>query len=115
VLSGPLSIPEVELSKIQNPDDAGDVARSRSFDPERGSFDPPKHPSLRDPQTNPRGVRHIDETAQDQMAVSDRPRYRSAQGRRARMIAAAIAAKRRMRRLTPGRTAPPAGPPETKA
>lgn len=102
----------------ENPDDDGgsDVERSRSFDPERGSFDPPKHPSLRDPQSNPRGVRHVDETAQDQMPVTDRPRYRNAQGRRARMVAAAIAAKRRLRGLTGGRTAPPhGGPPETKA
>jgi hypothetical protein len=93
------------MSKNLNPDDAADLDRSRSFDPERGSFDPPRHPSLRDPQANPRGVRHIDETAQDQMAVSDRPRYQAAQGRRARMIAAAAAAKRRLRGLSRNRTA----------
>ncbi len=104
------------MSENQNPDDAADVDRSRSFDPERGSFDPLRPPPLRDPEANPRGVRHIDETAQDQMAVPDRPRYQAAQGRRARMIAAATAAKRRLRGLTAGRTAPPAGgPPEAKA
>ena len=88
-------------------DDATDVEEARSFDPERGSFDPPKHPSLTDPEDNPRGVRHIDETAQDQMAVKDRPRYQAAEGRRARMIAAAAATKRRLRRLSGNRTAPP--------
>jgi len=92
------------VSKNLSPDDAAELDRSRRFDPERGSFDPPKHPSLRDPQSNPRGVRHIDETAQDQMAVSDRPRYQAAQGRRARMIAAATNARRRLQ----GR--PQAGP-----
>ena len=92
------------MSKNLNRDGPADVDRSRSFDPERGSFDPPAHPSLRDPQANPRGVRHIDETAQDQMAVRDRPRYRAAQGRRARMIAAATAAKRRLQGLSGDRT-----------
>ena len=67
-------------------------------DPKHRSFDPPEHPSLVDPRTNPRGVRHIDETAQDQMAVEDRPRVQAAKGRRADMIAAA---KRRLRRLSP--------------
>lgn len=67
-----------------------DVDKARSFDPERGAFDPPDHPPLRDPETNPRGVRHIDETAQDRMAVDDRPRYQAAEGRRSRMIAAAM-------------------------
>jgi hypothetical protein len=102
----------------KNPDDDGgsDVERSRNFDPERGSFEPPKHPSLRDPQSNPRGIRHIDETAQDQMRVTDRPRYRNAQGRRARMIAAATAAKRRLGGLTGSRApARHGGPPETKS
>ncbi len=103
------------MSENLDRDGPTDVDRSRSFDPERGSFDPPRHPSLKDAQTNPSGVRHIDETAQDQMAVSDRPRYQAAQGRRARMIAAATAAKRRLRGLSSSRTAPPhAGPPETK-
>jgi hypothetical protein len=88
-------------------DDATDVEEARSFDPERGSFDPPRHPSLADPQANPRGVRHIDETAQDQMAVKDRPRYQAAEGRRARVIAAAAATKRRLRGLLGSRTAPP--------
>jgi hypothetical protein len=50
------------------------------------------------------------------MEVSDRPRYQAARGRRARMIAAATAAKRRLRVLTRSRPAPPAGgPPEAKA
>jgi hypothetical protein len=31
-------------------DDATDVEEARSFDPERGSFDPPRHPSLADPK-----------------------------------------------------------------
>ena len=97
-------------------DDAGDVEEARSFDPERGSFDPPKHPSLTDPGANPRGVRHIDETAQDEMAVNDRPRYQAAEGRRARMISAAAATKRRLRGLLPSRTAPPpSSPPESEA
>lgn len=66
-------------------------------DPKYRSFDPPEHPPLRDARTNPRGVRHINETAQDQMAVEDRPRVQAAQERRATMIAAA---KRRLRRLS---------------
>ncbi len=106
------------MSQNQNPDadGAAEVDRSRSFDPERGSFDPPEHPPLRDPQANPRGVRHIDETVQDQMAVTDRPRYQDAQGRRARMIATATKAKRRLQGLTASRTFPPrGGPPEAKA
>ena len=104
------------MSKNLNRGGPADVDRSRSFDPERGSFDPPRHPSLRDLQANPRGVRHIDETAQDQMAVTDRPRYQAAQGRRARMTAAATAAKRRLRGLSARRTAPPGNghPPEPK-
>jgi hypothetical protein len=69
----------------------------RNVDPKYRSFDPPEHPSLRDARTNPRGVRHIDETAQDQMAVEDRPRVQAAKDRRATMIAAA---KRRLRRLS---------------
>jgi hypothetical protein len=71
-------------------------------DPKYRSFDPPEHPSLRNPRTNPRGVRHVDETAQDRMAVEDRPRVQAAQGRRATMIAAA---KRRLRTLSPRRNA----------
>jgi hypothetical protein len=105
-----------DVSKNLNRDSATEVEKSRRVDPERGSFDPPGHPSLRDPEANPRGVRHIDETAQDQMAVSDRPRYRAAQGRRARMIAAAAQAGRRLRGLSGTRTAPPGnGPPDPKA
>jgi hypothetical protein len=65
-------------------------------DPKHRSFYPPEHPSLRDRETNPRGVRHIDETAQDRMAVEDRPRVRAARDRRAAIIAAA---KERLRRL----------------
>jgi hypothetical protein len=96
-------------------DDATDVEEARSFDPERGSFDPPKHPSLTDSAANPRGVRHIDETAQDQMAVKDRPRYRAAESRRARMIAAAAATKRRLRGLLGSRNVPPGSPPQSEA
>ena len=66
-------------------------------DPKYRSFDPPEHPPLRDARTNPRGVRHINETDQDQMAAEDRPRVQAAQERRATMIAAA---KRRLRRLS---------------
>jgi hypothetical protein len=92
----------------QNPDhDDNDVDRARSFDPERGSFTPPEHPPLQDPQTNPRGVRHIAETAQDHMAAKDRPRYQAAQSRRARMTAAASAAKRGLRGLAARRTPKP--------
>jgi len=104
------------MSTSPTHDDATDVEEARSFDPERGSFDPPKHPSLTDPGTNPRGVRHIDETAQDEMAVKDRPRYQAAEGRRARMIAAAAATKRRLRGLLGSRTAPPpSSPPQSEA
>lgn len=73
------------MSEDQN----SEVGTARSFDPERGAFAPPHHPPLRDRETNPRGVRHIDETAQDRMAAADRPRFQAAQGRRSRMIAAA--------------------------
>ena len=104
------------MSENLDRDGPTDVDRSRRFDPERASFDPPRHPSLRDAQTNPRGVRHIDETAQDQMTVTDRPRYQAAQGRRARMIAAATRAKRRLGGLTGSRSASRRRrPPETKA
>jgi len=87
-----------------------DAGTARSFDPERGAFAPPLHPPLRDSETNPRGVRHVDETAQDHMAVGDRPRYQAAQARRSRMIASAI---RRVkdaarRRRAPSRSAPDA-------
>jgi len=76
----------------EDQDRESDADTARSFDPERGAFAPPPHPPLRDPETNPRGVRHIGETAQDHMAAADRPRYRAAQGRRTRMIAAATQA-----------------------
>lgn len=76
----------------EDQDRESDAGAARSFDPERGAFAPPNHPPLRDPETNPRGTRHIDETAQDHMAATDRPRYRAAQGRGARMIAAATQA-----------------------
>ena len=93
--------------------DGGDVDPARSFDPERRLFDPPKHRPLRDPEANPRGVRHIDETAQDRMVVGDRPRYQAAQRRRADMIAAA---KRRLRGLAKRRFARRGGgPTEPKA
>jgi hypothetical protein len=78
-------------------DSGGDAETLRPVDPKYRSFDPPAHPSLRDPDTNPRGVRHIDETAQDQMEVEDRPRVRAAQDRSATMI---TAANRRLRRLS---------------
>jgi len=87
------------MSKNINRNGGSQVEQGPRFDPQRGSFDPPPHPSLRDAETNPRGVRHIDETVQDQLAVSDRPRYQAAEGRRARMIAAAAAARRRLRGL----------------
>ncbi|MDQ2894776.1 MAG: hypothetical protein M3Y09_03910 [Actinomycetota bacterium] len=73
-------------------DRESDAGTARSFDPERGQFAPPHHPPLLNRETNPRGTRHIAETAQDHMAAADRPRYRAAQGRRARMIAAATQA-----------------------
>jgi hypothetical protein len=85
-------------------------------DPKHRSFDSPEHRPLRDARTNPRGVRHIDETAQDQMAVADRRRYQAAERRRGRMIAAAAATKRRLRGLLTNRGAPSdSGPPESKA
>jgi hypothetical protein len=93
-------------------DGGGDVDRIGSFDPKRRLFDPPKHPPLLDPQTNPRGVRHIDETAQDRMAVEDRPRYQAALRRRAAMIAAA---KLRLRGLSGRIARPGSGPAEPKA
>lgn len=73
----------------EDQESASDAGTARSFDPEPGAFDPPRHPPLRDRETNPQGVRRIDETAQDHMAAADRPRYQVAQGRRSRMIAAA--------------------------
>jgi hypothetical protein len=103
------------MSQSVDRDSGNGVDRARSFDPERGSFDPPRHPSLQDPQANPRGVRHIDETAQDHMAAEDRPRFQAAQGRRARMVAAAGAARRRLRGLAAGRGSPPGDPPEPEA
>ncbi len=66
-----------------------DIDKTRHSDRARGAFDSPHHPPLTDPETNPRGVRHLDETAQDQMPVLDRPRCQAAQARRSRMIAAA--------------------------
>lgn len=89
-------------------DSAHDAGTARSFDPERGAFDPPRHPPLRDRETNPRGVRHVDETAQDHMAVADRPRYQAARSRRSRMIAAAMRRLRdaASRRAAPSRSAP---------
>ncbi len=102
------------MSKHANPDNAIDIEYWRSFDPERGSFDPPEHPSLRDPQTNPSGVRHIAETAQDQLVVEDRPRYQAALSRRARLVAAATKAKQRLRGM-PGNRALRGGPPHAKA
>jgi len=85
-----------------------DVGTVRSFDPERGAFDPPVHPPLRDRATNPRGVRHIDETAQDHMRPADRPRFQAAQCRRSRMIAAAgqVLKKATNRGTTPSRPDP---------
>jgi hypothetical protein len=96
------------MSMNLSDEDGKDAERFRSFDPARRSFIPPKHQSLRDPETNPRGVRHVDETAQDRMAVTDRPRYQAAQSRRAAMIAAAT---RRLRGLSKRRTAPSPGDP----
>ncbi len=85
-------------------DQDSEVGTARSFDPERGSFAPSPHPPLRDPETNPRGVRHIAETVQDLMPVADRPRYQAAQGRRSRMVAAAtqVLKKAANRRKAPG-------------
>lgn len=83
------------MSEGQNRDRESDAGTARDFDPERGAFDPPRHPPLRDRETNPRGVRHIDETAQDRMPAADRPRYQAARRRRARMIAAAAQALRK--------------------
>jgi hypothetical protein len=80
--------------------EGGNTDSRHSVDPKFRSFDPPEHPPLRDAQTNPRGVRHIDETAQDQIGVEDRPRVWAARERRATMIAAA---KRRLRTLSPRR------------
>lgn len=89
-------------------DPNSDIGSARSFDPERGAFDPPDHPPLLDSETNPRGVRHIDETAQDEMAVADRPRYQAAERRSAGMIASAIARLKKKTNLgaAPSRRAP---------
>jgi len=89
------------MSDDQNRDSSSDAGTARSFDPERGAFDPPHHPPLRDRETNPRGVRHIDETAQDRMAAADRPRNQAAQGRRSRMIAAATEALKKAANRAP--------------
>jgi len=99
------SIPEAQVSE----DHTSDAGTARSFDPERGKFEPPHHAPLRDPESNPRGVRHIDETAQDHMAVADRPRYQAAQGRRLRMVASAM---RRLKDATSRRTAPSRSTPD---
>ena len=84
--------------------DGPDVEEADTVDPKFRSFDPPEHPSLHDPKTNPRGVRHVNETAQDRMPVADRPRYQAALSRRSAMIAVA---KRRLRGLA-GRRKPQA-------
>src|SRR4051812_43009386 len=97
------------MSEITRSTDDRDIEHARSFDPERGAFAPPRHPTLRDPWSNPRGVRHVDETAQDHMIARDRPRHQAAQRRRARMIAAASAAKRRLRVPAARLTGPPRG------
>lgn len=89
-----------------------DVDAARDADPERGSFDPPHHPPLLDHDTNPRGVRHIGETAQDHMPVADRPRVRAAERRRSRMIAAAA---QRLRIVTGRRTGPTRSGPDDPA
>ncbi len=88
------------MSEDQN----SEVGTARSFDPERGAFAPPPHPPLGNRETNPRGVRHIDETAQDHMAPTDRPRFQAAQRRRSRMIAAAVQVLKKgaNRRKAPG-------------
>ena len=86
-----------------------DIEHTRSFDPERGAFTPLQHPPLRDPQTNLRDVRHVEEIAQDHMIARDRPRHQAAQRRRARMIAAASAAKRRLPVPAVRLTTPPRG------
>ncbi len=88
----------------EDPEQASDAGTARSFDPERGAFDPPQHPPLRDRETNPQGVRHIDETAQDHMAPADRPRFQAAQGRRSRMIAAATQALKKAGNRRTGRS-----------
>lgn len=89
-----------------------DIDKTRHMDRARGAFDPPRHPSLTDPNTNPRGVRHIDETAQDHMPVADRPRYQAAERRRSRMITAAI---ERLRNVTGRRTSSRSAPDGPKA
>ena len=52
---------------VPTTEEVGGDERRRRFDPEHRSFDSPEHPLLRDAVTNPSGVRHIDETAQDQI------------------------------------------------
>ncbi len=84
-------------------DHTTDAGTARSFDSERGRFDPPHHVPLRNLESNPRGIRRIDETAQDHVAVADRPRYKAAQGCRSRMV---ISAMRRLRNATGERKAP---------
>lgn len=78
-------------------DHISDAGTARTFDPERGAFAPPHHPPLLDLESNPRGVRHVGETAQDRMPVGDRPRYKDAQARRSRMV---VAASRRLKKAT---------------
>ncbi len=96
------------MSEHANSDGESDAGPARSFDPERGAFAPPPHPPLLNRETNPRGTRHVNETAQDHMAAADRPRYQAAQGRRSRMIAAAtqVLKKAANRRGTSSRSAP---------
>lgn len=80
-----------------------DIDAARDGDPARGAFDPPHHPPLLDRATNPRGVRHIGETAQDHMPVSERPRVRAAARRRTRMVTAAM---KRLRSVSGRRSDP---------
>ena len=74
-----------------------DIAITRIYDPGRGAFcamdkqgNPTGMPPVRrDPvpnfKTNPRGVRHINKTAQDRMPRDSRPRVQDADRRRSKM------------------------------
>lgn len=61
-----------------------EVAHAQAFDPGRGAFDPVLKEPVVDRETNPRGVRHIAKTEQDDLPKDKRQRYKDAERRRAR-------------------------------
>lgn len=54
------------------------IIHARSYDPGRGPFDPRRLDPLVDREKNPRGVRHLNKTAQDNQPAKERERVREA-------------------------------------